>query len=77
MPRFFFNISNSECLPGEEGSELRDLDAARAYAIEAARGILASDVRRGKLPLSLSFIVTDESGAVVFTFPFSEAVEVT
>lgn len=76
MPRYFFNLINSERIVDDEGSELPDLEAARVSAIVSAREILREDLVKGELPLSLCFRVTDESGALVFTLPFKDAVSV-
>lgn len=76
MPRFFFNLINSERIVDDEGSELPDVEAARAYAITSAREIIREDLAKGELPLSLCFRVIDENGAVAFTLPFSDAVTI-
>ncbi len=76
MPRYFFNLINSERITDDEGTELSDADAARAYAVDAAREIIGEDLPKGQLPLGLCFRVTDEDGALVFTLPFKDTVTI-
>lgn len=76
MPRFFFNLYDDVDTLDEEGMELRDRQAAEAYAIECARSIAAEQVIQGKLTLSHRIELADESGEVVKTIRFSDAVEI-
>jgi hypothetical protein len=74
--RYFLNIRRGdEVIHDLEGSELPDLDAARAEAIYGAREILAQNVRVGTVITGRKFEVCDEEGAVVLVVPFSDAVE--
>ncbi len=78
MPRFYMHVCNGNgFVEDEEGVELADGDAARAKAIEAARDIMASDLRRGELDLSSFIEVEDEAHGLVFTLHFSDAVKLT
>ena len=52
MPRYHLNLHNSVgCVPDEEGSEFRDIDAARSSAIESVRSILSDELSRGSLDM--------------------------
>jgi hypothetical protein len=76
MPRYFFHLYEDMPAPDEEGSELADLDAARACGIKEARSVAADQVREGKLDLNHRIDVTDEQGVVVHTIRFADAIEV-
>lgn len=76
MSRYFFNLSNGSELPDLQGLELADLDAARTAALKGARGILASEVRDGRLPLHEQIKVTDEAGTLLFVRKLRDAIVV-
>ena len=57
-----------------QGVELPDEIAARRTAIEAARDVMASDVRAGELDLSSFIEVEDEDKNLLFTLTFIEAI---
>jgi hypothetical protein len=40
MPRYYFHIHDGMSLPDKEGTEIADLDAAKAEAIKLAAGVL-------------------------------------
>ncbi len=61
----------------QEGRELASDAEARKLAIEAARDVMAGDVRTGLLDLSSFIEVEDESHALLFTITFADAVTVT
>jgi len=71
MPHFFFNIHDGASAPDQEGTELSDLRAARAQAIETAGAIL----RENPDPLWTGhpwrMEVTDEERRVLITLYFS------
>ena len=79
MPRYFFNLRHRPGPAGlavdEEGDELADLSAAREHALLVARDTIArtrTDVVRDWMVCS--FEVTDVTGALVLTVPFSDTV---
>ena len=77
MPRFYFHISNGHgFIEDEEGVELPDEQAARSNAIEAARDVMAGDLREGLLDLGWFIEVEDEAHRLLFTLTFAEAVTV-
>ena len=73
MPRFFFHVFNHEITLDEEGTELPDLDAARAFAIESARSLVCESVKKGQLNLDHRIEIADESDARRMTVTFREA----
>ena len=78
MPRYFLHVCNGTgFVEDEEGLELRDEDAARAKAIEAARDVMANDLRGGELDLSSFIEVEDEGRKLLFTVQFIDAVKLT
>jgi hypothetical protein len=77
MPRFFFHICNGHgFVEDEEGVELPDAPAVRRNAVEAARDVMAGDLREGRLDLTSFIEVEDEAHRLLFTLTFDEAVKV-
>jgi hypothetical protein len=76
MPRFYFHLYNDVIATDEEGRELPDLEAARAAAVHDVRSVMSDEVLKGKLTLSHRIVVADESGRVVATVRYADAVEV-
>ena len=76
MPRFFFKLFDDVDTPDEEGIQLRDRRTAEAFGLTNARAIAADQVRQGKLALWHRIEVADESGAVLKTIRFVDAVKV-
>lgn len=73
MPRYLFDLLHgAERIPDEEGRDLPDLEAARRYAIVAAREIVSEQALKGELPLSYALVVRDERGAILLTIPFGD-----
>ena len=78
MPRYYFHICNgSGFVEDEEGQELPDLEAARAFAVRSARSIMSSDVQRGMLDLSSFIEIEDPLHQLVHTLGFEEAIDLT
>jgi nucleoid-associated protein YgaU len=74
MPRYFFHLREGDrVLPDHDGSELPNLEAARAEAIQSARELLAAKLKAGEVVDGQAFEIADESGEVVLTAPLSEA----
>jgi hypothetical protein len=63
MPRYFFNVRNGGTVPDAEGVELASVDAAKTEA----RRISALFKRNTSDAPPASIVVTDETGATVFT----------
>lgn len=76
MPRFFFHLYNDMIVTDGEGREFPDVEAARATAIAEAREVMTEEVRKGNLTLSHRIVIADESGSIVATVRYSDAVAV-
>jgi hypothetical protein len=76
VPRFFMNLRyRGRVFADDEGDQLQDAAAARAYALETARDLIAN----GRMDsirnwYDCTFEIADESGRVVETVPFGETV---
>jgi hypothetical protein len=75
MARYFFHLRNGDTLlPDDEGEELRDLEAARSYAIESARQLLSQAALSGTAASLHQLIqVLDEGGQTVLAIPVGHA----
>ena len=75
MPKFYFNIRREDGLVSdEEGSEFADIAAAVEDAKASAREMIAEHIRMGDPAiLDYAFEIVDESGALLRTLAFSEA----
>jgi hypothetical protein len=71
MPRFYFHMSSGEeFIEDPEGSDLPDLAAARAEAIDAARELMADRVRTGHPADGQEFLIFDAEGNQLDIIPF-------
>ena len=64
MPRYFFDLTNGDCVTDEVGEEFDLVEAARGHAMTVAR-----ELSRNRLPHALVghyISVVDERGVVVF-----------
>lgn len=57
----------------EEGLEFPDEAAAKRAALKGVKEMMATDIAEGILDLSSRLDVTDASGQLLFTIPFSAA----
>lgn len=76
MPRYFFNIveGNSSAID-PDGADLPDVAAARREAVLSVRAIVGDDLRSGgSFTADRRIEVTDESGKVVFSLSFTDAI---
>ena len=74
MPRYYFHIQNgANTVRDREGVELENLDEVLAEAVQSAREIMSDQVLKGKASSDRAFIVEDENGKTVLTFPFKQA----
>ena len=77
MPRYFFDLHDDLTAFDEEGRLRPDLESAKATALIEAREIIQANVRDfGKFDVSHRIEVRDETGAIVHTIHFDDAVEV-
>lgn len=58
----------------DEGHEVADLVAAHELALSAARDILSHEILTGTLTLNRRIDVTDETGRIVLSVPFTDVV---
>ena len=79
MPRYYFNLRHRPGPAGlavdQEGEEFPDLNAARQYALNAAREHIAktrTDMIRDWFVCS--FEIEDEDAQLLLTVPFSDTV---
>ena len=78
MPRYYMHVCNGTgFVEDEEGVELLDEATARQKAIEAARDVMANDLRGGELDLSSFIEVEDKNRQLLFTIQFIDAVNLT
>lgn len=75
VPRFFFHLYDDMITADEEGQELVGTLAARERAIAIAREMVCSEVLGGHLNLKHRIEVADESGKIIATVRFKDAVE--
>jgi hypothetical protein len=74
--RYFLHMRRGEeLIQDPDGTELPNLDAVRAEAIQGARQILAQNVMSGSVVTGRKFEICDEQGKVLLVVPFSEAVK--
>jgi hypothetical protein len=66
MARYFFHTEDGVSYPDEYGTELPDLDAARAVAIRTLGEILRDAPKIFEAEMSLRLVVTDDSQLALF-----------
>jgi hypothetical protein len=63
LPRYFLHIRSAEGTSrDEEGTDLTDLNAAKADALAAARELFAAAIALARDPMLKSIVITDEAG---------------
>lgn len=77
MARFFFHVHDDVDAPDDEGLELLDVAAAETEAIRGVRALASEQISHGKLNLSHFIEVVDETGSLVRTVSFGDAIELT
>ena len=76
VPRFFFHLYDDIVARDAEGQELPDADAARSRALVSAREMACAEVLKGHLNLRHRIEVEDESGTLLASVHFGEAVDI-
>ena len=77
MSRYYFHLRDDLDVSDQEGMDLADPDAARAFAIANARNIMCGTLEReGRISLHHRIDVEDDKGALVTSVPFSDAVNI-
>lgn len=76
MTHYYFHLFNDEVTHDDEGTEIEGIDAARTFAIDAARALAAeSIVEYGHLVLSHRIEIQAE-GQIVDTVHFRDAIQI-
>ena len=76
MPHYRFHVFNDDHTIDADGSILADLGAAQKWAIAAARGIMADELKtKGKIDLNHWIEIEDENGDMTVV-SFGDAVTV-
>ena len=77
MSLYFFHLRDHvDLLLDDEGREFAALDEIAASALADARGIMAEEVRGGRIRLDQRIDVEDSAGALVHRLEFQDAVEI-
>ena len=76
MPLYYFNIYNDDVTLDEEGANLADEHAARAYAVKAARSLAAETVMHGHLVGQHRVEIVDAKQNPIAEVRFDEAVDI-
>ena len=77
MPRYFMHLRDgSDELLDPDGKEFASLAELRDAVLAAARGLLMGDVQDGILDLRFRIDAEDESGNIVHSLPFKQAVNI-
>ena len=74
--RYFFHIHHADRELDEVGTELPDVDAARAAAVSLAHRLLLDDGEQFWRTAAWSLEVSDEKGQTVFALRFQQGVAV-
>lgn len=76
MPLYYFNIYNDDITLDDEGAELADDHAARAYTVKAVRALAAETALHGHLIGHHRVEYVDADQKVIGAVRFDEAVEI-
>jgi len=76
MRTYYFKIVNDDVTDDFEGAELADDEAARAYAVAAARSLAGETVSKGHLTRSDRVVIQDAQRKPIGEVRFDEAVEI-
>ena len=77
MARYFLHIHNSHGgAEDEEGIDANSLAEASERALTGIRSLLAAEVVNGQIDLSGHIDISDETGKVLLSIPFTDGVTV-
>ena len=77
MATFFFHLRDGiDQLLDPEGTTCTDLEAVKAKTLTNARDIITGDVFNGLVDLHYRIDVEDQSGTIVHTLQFEDAVTI-
>jgi hypothetical protein len=72
MARFYFHLQEAGKLHTDpEGTDLRDVSAARQEALLAARDILSNAIKTGRAKVPEAFVIADEAGRKLDVVPLA------
>ncbi len=76
MPHYYLHLRDgTDVILDPEGMDML-ADAVPGVALVSARDCMAEDVKQGRLGLNCRIDVHDESGSVVHSLAFAEALEI-
>jgi hypothetical protein len=77
MPKFYFHLQNSIYVHDDEGMELPSLVAAKEHATDAARALMADDIKgMGEITLSHHITIANDQDQEELVLPFRLCVEI-
>lgn len=77
MPRFYLHIHNSHgAAEDDEGADLASLAEAHEKAISGIRSLLSAEAMNGTINLNGHIEIKTETGQVLNTVAFSEAMQI-
>jgi hypothetical protein len=77
MPIYYFHLRNDLDVEDREGKDLPNFGRAQAEAVRLTRDMVAaSAVESGSIDLRHAIEVADESGSILLTVHYGDAVEV-
>jgi hypothetical protein len=75
MPFYHLHLSNASIeATDQEGIEVNDLAEARRRAVEGIRAFLGHELMKGTLDLRGRIDIANDTGSVVATVPFADAI---
>ena len=66
-------IKHNEVIADDQGQEFADVEAAKLEGLASARELIAFAAKKGVLATSPIYRIRNETGDVVATIPFKEA----
>lgn len=75
MPRYFMHLVDGDDVTLDPDGITISMDMIAPVALRSARDCIAGDVHLGRVDLRYRIDVQDESGEVVHSLPFADAVE--
>ena len=77
MTRYYMHLRDgTEQILDPEGLEFANVEALRKAVLIAARDLMTGDIREGVLDFRFRIDAEDESGEIVYSLPFKQAVNV-
>ena len=77
MPLYFFHLHNDIDVSDNEGQELPDLEAARAYATKQVRALIGESARtNGRIILNHRLDIEDQAHNIVATVRYADVLTI-